>query len=110
MPRLVARSATCRPARGAAPADTWRYADGRGTVGVIPTVTKPFCGDCDRVRLTADGRFRTCLFATDDHDLLSLMRAGADDDELAAAIERASARSGRATGSTPSTSSGPPSR
>ena len=60
------------PARGAAPADTWRYADGRGTVGVIPTVTKPFCGDCDRVRLTADGRFRTCLFATDDHDLLSL--------------------------------------
>ena len=77
------------PARGAAPADTWRYADGRGVVGVIPTVTKPFCGDCDRVRLTADGRFRTCLFATDDHDLLSLMRRGADDDEVAAAIERA---------------------
>src|SRR3954453_1348306 len=77
------------PARGAAPADTWRYADGKGTVGVIPTVTKPFCGDCDRVRLTADGRFRTCLFATDDHDLLSLMRAGADDDRVAEAIERA---------------------
>ncbi len=77
------------PARGAAPADTWRYADGKGIVGVIPTVTKPFCGDCDRVRLTADGRFRTCLFATDDHDLLSLMRAGADDDHVAAAIERA---------------------
>jgi GTP 3',8-cyclase len=77
------------PARGAAPADTWRYVDGRGTVGVIPTVTKPFCGDCDRVRLTADGRFRTCLFATDDHDLLSPMRTGAGDDELAAAIERA---------------------
>ena len=77
------------PARGAAPADTWRYADGKGIVGVIPTVTKPFCGDCDRVRLTADGRFRTCLFATDDHDLLSLMRAGADDDRVAEAIERA---------------------
>ena len=77
------------PSRGAAPADTWHYADGRGTVGVIPTVTKPFCGDCDRVRLTADGRFRTCLFATDDHDLLSLMRSGADDQALAAAIERA---------------------
>jgi cyclic pyranopterin phosphate synthase len=77
------------PARGAAPADTWRYADGKGTVGVIPTVTKPFCGDCDRVRLTADGHFRTCLFATDDHDLLSPMRAGEDDDVLAAAIERA---------------------
>ena len=43
------------PARGAAPADRWRYLDGKGTVGVIPTVTKPFCGDCDRVRLTADG-------------------------------------------------------
>jgi cyclic pyranopterin phosphate synthase len=77
------------PARGAAPADTWRYLDGRGTVGVIPTVTKPFCGDCDRVRLTADGRLRTCLFATDDHDLLTPMRAGASDDELAALIERA---------------------
>ncbi len=48
------------PARGAAPADRWRYLDGKGTVGVIPTVTKPFCGDCDRVRLTADGQFRTC--------------------------------------------------
>ncbi len=77
------------PARGAAPADTWRYTDGRGTVGVIPTVTKPFCADCDRVRLTADGRFRTCLFATDDHDLLSLLRTGADDAAVAAAIERA---------------------
>ena len=57
------------PARGAAPADRWRYLDGRGTVGVIPSVTKPFCGDCDRVRLTADGQFRTCLFATDEFDL-----------------------------------------
>ena len=55
------------PARGAAPADRWRYLDGGGTVGVIPSVTKPFCGDCDRVRLTADGQFRTCLFATDEY-------------------------------------------
>ena len=46
------------PARGAAPANTWRYLDGAGTVGVIPSVTKPFCGDCDRVRLTADGQFQ----------------------------------------------------
>jgi cyclic pyranopterin phosphate synthase len=53
------------PARGAAPADRFRYLDGRGTIGVIPTVTKPFCGDCDRVRLTAEGQFRTCLFATE---------------------------------------------
>ena len=63
------------PARGAAPADRWRYLDGRGTVGVIPSVTKPFCGDCDRVRLTADGQFRTCLFATDEFDLRKAMRA-----------------------------------
>ena len=77
------------PARGAAPADRWRYLDGKGMVGVIPTVTKPFCGDCDRVRLTADGQFRTCLFATTEFDLLKLMRAGASDDEVAAEIQRA---------------------
>jgi cyclic pyranopterin phosphate synthase len=77
------------PARGAAPADRWRYLDGRGTVGVIPTVTKPFCADCDRVRLTADGHFRTCLFATTDFDLLTMIRRGADDVALAAEIERA---------------------
>ena len=77
------------PARGAAPADRWRYLDGRGTVGVIPTVTKPFCGDCDRVRLTADGQFRTCLFATDEFDLRAAMRSGESDDEVAARIERA---------------------
>jgi GTP 3',8-cyclase len=77
------------PARGAAPADRWRYLDGRGTVGVIPTVTKPFCGDCDRVRLTAEGQFRTCLFATTEFDLRALLRSGASDDELAAEIQRA---------------------
>jgi cyclic pyranopterin phosphate synthase len=77
------------PARGAAPADRWRYLDGQGMVGVIPTVTKPFCGDCDRVRLTAEGQFRTCLFATDEFDLLSAIRAGETDDQVAARIERA---------------------
>ena len=77
------------PARGAAPADRWRYLDGRGVVGVIPTVTKPFCEDCDRVRLTADGQFRTCLFATSEFDLMQMMRAGATDDELAVEIQRA---------------------
>jgi len=71
------------PARGAAPADRWKYLDGGGTVGVIPTVTKPFCGDCDRVRLTAEGQFRTCLFATNEFDLRSLLRGGATDDEIA---------------------------
>jgi cyclic pyranopterin phosphate synthase len=77
------------PARGAAPADRWRYLDGAGMVGVIPTVTKPFCGDCDRVRLTADGQFRTCLFATDEFDLRAAMRDGESDDAIAARIERA---------------------
>jgi cyclic pyranopterin phosphate synthase len=77
------------PARGAAPADRWRYLDGGGTVGVIPTVTKPFCGDCDRVRLTADGQFRTCLFSTDEFDLRAALRSGRTDDEIAALIERA---------------------
>jgi cyclic pyranopterin phosphate synthase len=77
------------PARGAAPADRWRYLDGKGMVGVIPTVSKPFCGDCDRVRLTADGQFRTCLFATDEFDFRALMRNGATDDELATEITRA---------------------
>jgi GTP 3',8-cyclase len=77
------------PARGAAPADRWRYLDGQGTVGVIPSVTKPFCGECDRVRLTADGQFRTCLFATDEFDLRRAMRMGETDDQLADRIVRA---------------------
>jgi cyclic pyranopterin phosphate synthase len=81
------------PARGAAPADRWRYLDGRGTVGVIPSVTKPFCGDCDRVRVTADGQFRTCLFATTEFDLRSVLRSGLQgrelDDAVAEVIERA---------------------
>ena len=77
------------PARGAAPADRWRYLDGKGTIGVIPSVTKPFCGDCDRVRITADGQFRTCLFATTEFDLRALLRNGATDEELAAEIRRA---------------------
>ena len=77
------------PARGAAPADRFRYRDGGGIVGVIPTVTKPFCGDCDRVRLTADGQFRTCLFATDEFDLRAALRSGESDDQIAARIEAA---------------------
>jgi GTP 3',8-cyclase len=77
------------PARGSAPADRWRYLDGGGTVGVIPTVTRPFCGDCDRVRLTADGQLRTCLFATSETDLLSMLRAGAPLEDVAQAIETA---------------------
>ena len=75
------------PARGAAPADRWRFLDGKGTVGVIPSVTHPFCGDCDRVRLTSDGQFRTCLFATDESDIRSLLRNGGTDEEIAELIQ-----------------------
>lgn len=74
------------PARGAAPADRWRYLDGKGTVGVIPSVSQPFCGDCDRVRITSDGQFRTCLFATNEFDLRAIMRNGGTDDEMAQLI------------------------
>jgi cyclic pyranopterin phosphate synthase len=77
------------PAAGPAPASLWRYLDGDGTVGVIPTVTKPFCGDCDRVRLTADGQFRTCLFATDEFDMRDALRNGETDDQIARRIEAA---------------------
>ena len=75
------------PARGAAPADRWRFLDGKGTVGVIPSVTHPFCGDCDRVRLTSDGQFRTCLFATDDSDIRTVLRNGGTDEEIAELIQ-----------------------
>jgi len=77
------------------PAARWRYVDGRGDVGVIPSVTEPFCESCDRVRITAEGQFRTCLFALDEIDLRAELRAegGLDasdlDDRLAVAIERA---------------------
>jgi cyclic pyranopterin phosphate synthase len=75
--------------RGAAPADRHRYADGCGDVAVIPSVTRPFCESCDRVRLTAEGELRSCLFALDEHDLRAPLRAGAPDDELAAIVSRA---------------------
>ena len=75
--------------RGSEPAERWRYADGGGEVGVIASVTKPFCGNCDRVRLTAEGQFRTCLFAVDEFDMRSLLRSSAGDDAVATAIATA---------------------
>jgi cyclic pyranopterin phosphate synthase len=69
--------------RGAEPAARWRYRDGAGEIGVIPTVTEAFCASCDRVRLTADGQLRSCLFATEETDLRGPLRAGATDDDLA---------------------------
>jgi len=68
-------------------AERWRYADGSGEIGVIASVTQPFCADCTRARLSADGGLYTCLFATTGRDLRGLLRAGASDDEIRAAIE-----------------------
>lgn len=68
------------------PAARWRYLDGVGEFGVIGSVTEPFCSTCDRVRLTADGQLRACLFSTDETDLRAILRSGGDDDALAEAI------------------------
>jgi GTP 3',8-cyclase len=76
-------------ARGSAPAETFLVDGGPARVGVIGSVTRPFCGSCDRVRLTADGQIRNCLFATDESNLRDPMRAGASDGELAALWRRA---------------------
>lgn len=72
--------------RDSDPAARWRYVDGGGEFGVIPSVTEAFCESCDRVRLTADGMLRHCLFATRELDLRTLLRNGATDDDLAEAI------------------------
>jgi cyclic pyranopterin phosphate synthase len=64
----------------------WRYADGAGEIGVIASVTQPFCGDCTRARLSADGQLYTCLFAVRGHDLRALIRSDVDDAELREAI------------------------
>lgn len=75
------------PGRGGAPAETWRLDDGPHTVGVIASVTAPFCGDCDRLRLTADGQLRNCLFSTTEYDLVPILRAGLDDEPTDTAVE-----------------------
>lgn len=75
--------------RGTEPAERFRFADGKGEIGVIASVTRPFCGDCDRVRLTAEGSFRTCLFAIDEFDMRTHLRNGSSDAELVKAIESA---------------------
>ena len=75
--------------RGNEPAERWRYSDGNGEVGVIASVTKPFCGNCDRVRLTAEGQFRTCLFAVDEFDMRALLRSEVGDEVVAKAVSDA---------------------
>ena len=76
-------------ARGSAPAETFLVDGGPAKVGVIGSVTRPFCGNCDRVRLTADGQVRNCLFAREESDLRLALRSGADDEDLAARWRRA---------------------
>lgn len=69
-------------------AERWRYKDGGGEVGVIASVTQAFCRDCNRARLSAEGKLYTCLFAIKGHDFKSMLRSGATDEELAAEIEK----------------------
>jgi len=67
-------------------AQRWRYADGSGEIGVIASVTQPFCGDCTRARISAEGRLYTCLFGLRGHDLRATIRAGASDEQLQEAL------------------------
>src|SRR5581483_1237603 len=89
---IVARIAKAFPLEPAGPnyrgevAKRWRYADGAGEIGIIASVTQPFCGDCTRSRLSAEGKLYTCLFAVRGHDLRALLRGGATDEELAAKL------------------------
>jgi GTP 3',8-cyclase len=71
-----------------APATEYEYADGGGSVGFIASVSRPFCLNCNRLRLTADGKLRYCLFAIDEDDVKGLLRAGAADEDIAALIRR----------------------
>ena len=71
-----------------APASEYAFADGSGRVGFIASVSRPFCLNCNRIRLTSDGKLRYCLFAIEEDDVKSLMRSGASDDEIAALIRR----------------------
>lgn len=88
---LIGRSFPLEPkGHGREPAAVWRFADGApGSVGVIPSVTAPFCSDCNRVRITADGQFRTCLFSLEETDLRAALRSGRSDAEIGEMIQSA---------------------
>ena len=80
------RSPRIRGARLGAPAELFVVDGGPATVGIIASVTRPFCGDCDRTRLTADGQVRTCLFSRNETDLRALLRGGGSDEDIAARL------------------------
>jgi len=89
--RLIAAEFAIEPMAPTHPgevAERYRYADGEGEIGVIASVSRPFCGDCSRARLSADGQLYTCLFATSGHDLRGLLRDGATDAEIKADLRR----------------------
>jgi cyclic pyranopterin phosphate synthase len=90
--RAIAAEFPLRPVDGAdpsAPATLYEYLDGGGRVGVIASVTRPFCGHCDRIRLTADGQIRTCLFSLKEYDFRKAMRGGASDEDIVALLRAA---------------------
>jgi cyclic pyranopterin phosphate synthase len=87
--RLRARFGLVPVDQAGNPAETarrWAFPDGRGEIGIIAPVSEPFCGHCNRLRLTADGKLRTCLFSLAEHDFRPLLRGGASDDDLAARL------------------------
>ena len=89
--RLISSELPVEPMEPTAPgevAERYRYLDGSGEIGIIASVSRPFCGSCNRARLSADGKLYTCLFATDGHDLRALVRAGASDQQLEADLRR----------------------
>jgi len=71
------------------PASEYEFADGKGKIGIITAVSNPFCDHCNRIRMTADGKLRTCLFSTDETDLKQLIRAGASDEDIVEALKQA---------------------
>jgi cyclic pyranopterin phosphate synthase len=77
------------PREPSATARVYRFADGKGKIGFINPVSEPFCGDCDRIRITAEGKLRTCLFSLHEYDLRGPLRAGASDSELREIIRNA---------------------
>ena len=84
-----AKSIAARSQSKPAPAKLFEYSDGSGEFGVIPSVTRPFCADCSRIRLTADGKFRNCLFALQETDLLGPLRRGVPDNEIVDLVRNA---------------------
>jgi cyclic pyranopterin phosphate synthase len=89
--RLISSEFPVEPMEPTAPgevAERYRYLDGSGEIGIIASVSRPFCGSCNRARLSADGKLYTCLFATEGHDLRALIRGGASDEQIEADLRR----------------------